>query len=860
MKKYLRLATLFLAASALLASWSLPTSASAAAGPNLTVNAGANNKPISPYIYGMNFPHANLRTELQLPVGRYGGNRTSRYNWFTNTSGAGADWYFENRAEPTAPGQTLPNGSDTDQFFEASRAAGGKALLTMPMIGWRTKDATSCGYAISKYGAQQAVHPFRSDCGNGRTTSGAKITSNDPTDANVATFSSYYRPWVQHLVNKYGTAANGGVLFWNLDNEPDIWQETHFDIRPIGPSFAEMRDFTYDYAAMIKSVDPSAQTLGPVGFGWTSFRYVGKDKQTCDAQGGNCWNNPPDAAQYGNPAPWFLTWYLQQMRAYEQNNGVRILDYVDIHMYPQSVDGFNDDLNDATTNATRFRSVKGLWDRNYTDESWINTQMYFIPRMQEMIAAHYPGTKTAITEYRFGGLKHLSGALAQVDVLGVFGREGLDLATIWEPPTSSQPGAYAFRMFLNYNGSGGKFGDTSVSATSANQDQVSIYAAKRSSDGALTLMIVNKDPNNEYTSNVSLSGFNPGGSAQVWRYSGANLNAIVRQSDQAVGSGGFTATFPAYSATLIVIPAGTTSGGDGSPYGGTAVSLPGTVQAENYNTGGQGVAYNDVDTSNNGGQYRSEGVDIETCSDSGCGHNVGWVAAGEWQKYTVNVSSSGTYTLEFRVASAVNGGTFHLEVDGANVTGTMTMPNTGGWQTWQTVTKTGVNLSAGQRVLRLVADTSGGNFNWIRFATSGQPTFQPPTNTPSGGGTIRVQAETGTFTGAHARTSTTKSGYTGTGYVTGFEDPDDTVTVTVNAPVAGNYQVVLRYTSTVTGNGTKYNDLRANGGSPVEITFPNISNWANTTAVTVYLNAGNNSVEFRKSWGWVDVDYFDFTR
>ncbi len=171
------------------------------------------------------------------------------------------------------------------------------------------------------------------------------------------------------------------------------------------------------------------------------------------------------------------------------------------------------------------------------------------------------------------------------------------------------------------------------------------------------------------------------------------------------------------------------------PWNGTPAPIPGTVQVENFDTGGQGVSYNDIDATNNGGQYRpGEGVDIEATTDTGGGYNVGYTATGEWLKYTVNIQATGMYSLGFRVASTGTGGTFHLEVDGANVTGTLTVPNTGGWQAWATVTKTGVNLTAGQRTLRLVIDNVGGNFNSISFTTSGVPTtiptFVPPTTIP----------------------------------------------------------------------------------------------------------------------------------
>jgi|GEM_PF-6804254 len=148
---------------------------------------------------------------------------------------------------------------------------------------------------------------------------------------------------------------------------------------------------------------------------------------------------------------------------------------------------------------------------------------------------------------------------------------------------------------------------------------------------------------------------------------------------------------------------------------------PITIQVEDFVSGGEGVGYHDVDTANLGGKYRTgEGVDIATTTDTGGGYNVGYIKAGEWLKYTTTVATAGTYNLDFRVASAGTGGTFHLEVDGVNVTGTLAVPNTGGWQTWQTISKSGISLSAGAHTLRLVFDSNGssgfvGNINWLQI-------------------------------------------------------------------------------------------------------------------------------------------------
>jgi hypothetical protein len=164
-------------------------------------------------------------------------------------------------------------------------------------------------------------------------------------------------------------------------------------------------------------------------------------------------------------------------------------------------------------------------------------------------------------------------------------------------------------------------------------------------------------------------------------------------------------------------PAPTPTGGT-TPYSGTPVPLPGKVQFENYDVGGEGKAYHDSTSGNTGGVYRGNNVDIQATSDSSGGYNIGWVTAGEWLKYTVNVTAAGTYAVDVRVAQKGSGGTFHIEVDGVDKTGPMIAPNTGAWQTWQTITKTGVSLSTGTHVFRVVMDTNGtagyiANFNWF---------------------------------------------------------------------------------------------------------------------------------------------------
>lgn len=155
-----------------------------------------------------------------------------------------------------------------------------------------------------------------------------------------------------------------------------------------------------------------------------------------------------------------------------------------------------------------------------------------------------------------------------------------------------------------------------------------------------------------------------------------------------------------------------------SPYLGSAVSLPGKIEAENYDLGGEGVAYHDATSNNAGRDYRpNEGVDLEGCTEGG--FNIGYVANGEWVEYTVNITTAGPYTLSARVANPNSPRTFHIELDGQNISGPITVPTTGGYQAWQTVSVTTPTLTTGTKVLRVVMDADNFNLNYLTFSLAG---------------------------------------------------------------------------------------------------------------------------------------------
>jgi hypothetical protein len=171
-------------------------------------------------------------------------------------------------------------------------------------------------------------------------------------------------------------------------------------------------------------------TLGPVTWGWCAYFYSAAD---------NC-GPGTDYASHGNVP--FTPWYLQQMKAYDDAHSLRILDYLDMHYYPQAQGVALSDAGDAATQARRLRSTRSLWDPTYADESWIagvaeGPYVRLIPRMQEWVNAYYPGTKLAITEYNWGALDHINGALAQADVLGIFGARGCTSNPVGPPDRSA---------------------------------------------------------------------------------------------------------------------------------------------------------------------------------------------------------------------------------------------------------------------------------------------------------------------------------------------------------------------------------------------------------------------------------------
>jgi len=155
-----------------------------------------------------------------------------------------------------------------------------------------------------------------------------------------------------------------------------------------------------------------------------------------------------------------------------------------------------------------------------------------------------------------------------------------------------------------------------------------------------------------------------------------------------------------------------------APYGGVAHAIPGVIELEEYDTGGPDSAYVDGSEGNEGGaDFRTdEDVDIEDCTDTGKGYNIGFATADEWTEYTVNVKATGTYKLHLRAACDGTGRTIAIAMDGNVIDNSIEIPNTGGWQIWETVTIDNVELQAGTQVMRMtIGSSSYVNLNFVEF-------------------------------------------------------------------------------------------------------------------------------------------------
>lgn len=463
-----------------------------------TIDTSMDVHPISPYIYGANFGYNGRALE------RSGGNRWTAYNWENNASHAGSDWYHQNdgflvmnwSSEYVNLGYTQDTpGAAVWRRIRNARMNSAAALVTIPIVGHVSEDKNGGGdvgqtydFLISRFVPSHAVKPGS--------------FSLNPDSNDNAVYQDEFVNWVETTFFPGGREMHpdSPSIFYCLDNEPGLWASTHPRVHPLPSHYAEYlagtRNYadvdgakvTYEelvnlninYSSAIKDVVPQAKVFGFVSYGYNGFITL---------------QDAPDANNRN-----FLDHYLTQMQDAHSNQTRRLIDVLDLHWYPEAR---GDGTRITSANSTpglvsaRVQAPRSLWDSTYEETSWIRDYIggpiRLIPMLKEKINAFYPGTLLAITEYHYGGGNHISGGIAQADVLGVYGRQDLFAAALW---TENQDNSFiygGFDMFRNFDGSNKSFGDISISAVTQDVEKTSVYASLDSkSPQRMVIVAINK--------------------------------------------------------------------------------------------------------------------------------------------------------------------------------------------------------------------------------------------------------------------------------------------------------------------------------------------------------------------------------
>jgi hypothetical protein len=542
----------------------------------VTINTLANRHQISPYIYGMNTLNESDITNLSPAFVRFGGNEASDYNWKLFTYNSGSDWFFEDFG---LNDQSTGKGIDSEQMTKFAVDSGSQMLTTMPTLGWVARGSGNWNYSVKKYGTQCKVDPSNPDAGNGQQTDcKTRVTTGPVTDAyfplvdtasDCTTGNCLYRDeWAKALATAFGNGTCNVPYspittchFYDMDNEPEIWDGPHGDVHPNHPGYTELSNLFETEGAALKTWDPSAVRFGPI---------------TC------CWNYLWSAGPSGDDKKAhagidFAPWWLNRIKWLDQTKGARTLDVFDIHAY------FGDNISTTGFTNPQMRAevakyVRTYWDPTYSnsgnDADWITTTQpnrsvtFLIPRLKAMVNAIYPGTPLAFTEWEsFFNDWEFATALSDADAYGVMGREGLSFSTRWGGPSSTDgttnqphPNYKSFKLYTNYDGARHGFGTLSVSdQSSVNPDLFVSYAALDAAGTTMTIMVLNKDPNNTENVTFSLNGFNAS-TYSSYSVGSTNPGAITAAASTAWSP---TQAFAPYTITLLVVS-------------GTQPSKPGT--------------------------------------------------------------------------------------------------------------------------------------------------------------------------------------------------------------------------------------------------------------------------------------------
>jgi fibronectin type 3 domain-containing protein len=517
----------------------------------ITINP-ANTKPISPYIYGLNFYFGETDPPPMLTFDRDGGNRWTAYNWETNASNAGSDYLYENDdylSSSTVPAEAVRS------FIAQDQGANMASLVTVQMQGLVAGDES---------GPVSVTNPpdlsrFKTVVDKKSTVSAVPFTITPPTtDANVY-MDEFAWALNQKLPGIFG-ANPAQPTFLNLDNEPELWNSTHLEVQ--GPNPVTSDNYIAKTIALtqaIKDQFPNTIIFGPVHYGF---------------QGIYNWQGELAATPSG--ANWFPDKYLQAIKTASTTYGKPLVDVYDFHWYAEDYDANGTRILDLTSTTLTdaqvqliVQSPRNLWDPAYTDAGnsnpWIyqelgNTPINILGRLQSKINAENPGMKISVSEYESGGQNHIAGTIAQADNLGIFGAQGVFAASFWPPNGTYSYSLAGFRAFRGFDGASAIFGDTSLQSTSSNVQNVVVYASTDSTTpGRVVFVAINRSTTSQVT---AITGQPLSGTAHLYQMTAASAQTQftggtpvqpVSAGTMPITGSTLTLTLPALSVTTIDI-------------------------------------------------------------------------------------------------------------------------------------------------------------------------------------------------------------------------------------------------------------------------------------------------------------------
>jgi fibronectin type 3 domain-containing protein len=521
------------------------TPANVAADVTITVDP-TKTKPISAYIYGMNFYNGVTGAPPLLTFDRDGGNRWTAYNWETNASNAGSDYIYDNDnylSSSTVPAEAVRS------FIAADQNAGLASLVTVQLQGLASADEN---------GPVSVTNPpdlsrFKTVVDKKSTVLGTPFTVTPPTTDTNVYMDEFVWALDQKLPGIFGTNPSHPT-FLSLDNEPELWNSTHLEVQ--GKSAVTSDNYitkTINLSKALKDQFPNVLIFGPVHYGFQGI-----------------YNWQGELSTTPNGANWFPDKYLQALKTASTTYGKPLVDVYDFHWYAEDYDSNGTrvlDLSSATLTDAQIQlivqSPRNLWDPTFNDGNnsnrWIyqelgSTPINILGRLQGKINTEFPGMKIAVTEYESGGWNHIAGTLAQADNLGIFGSQGVFAASFWPPNGTYSYALAGFRAFRGFDGASASFGDTSMQATSSNVANVVVYASLDSTTaGRAVFVAINRSNTAKVT---AINGQLLSGTAHLYQITAASAqvqNPVqpVSIGTMAVGGSSLTITLPAYSVTTI---------------------------------------------------------------------------------------------------------------------------------------------------------------------------------------------------------------------------------------------------------------------------------------------------------------------